>query len=361
MYDTEDYEYEAILQRMLDYVPDDVDKRPGSIIYDALAPAAAEMAQMYIDMSAGDDMYYADTASGEYLSRRTAEFGVNREPATFAVRQATFQDNARNGLDVPIGSRFFIEDINYVVTEEISQGVFKVRSETPGSIGNAPFGAMLPVDYINNLATAILGDVLVPGEDEETDEQLRDRYLTEINEQPFGGNVADYRQKIRALDGVASVKITPVWQGGGTVKATIMATNYTPPSATLVTQIQEIVDPIPFAGKGLGLAPIGHTVTVTGVSWLTINIASTLTLSPETTIGQVQQDIEDAIDAYFLALRKTWETDAPLIIRVAQIEARILTVSGVVDVMGTQLNGSTDNLSLTGDQVPQKGTVTLSE
>lgn len=361
MYDTEDYEYEAILQRMLDRVDDATDKRPGSVIYDALAPAAAEMAQMYIDMSAGDDMYYADTASGDYLSRRTAEFGVNREPATFAVRQATFLDGQGVLMDVPIGSRLFIEDINYVVTEKISTGLFKVRSETAGAIGNAPFGTMLAVDYVNNLSTAVLGDVLVPGEDEESDENLRDRYYTEINEQPFGGNVADYRQKLRALDGVASVKITPVWQGGGTVKATIMATNYTPPSTALVAQVQEIVDPIPFAGQGIGLAPIGHTVTVTGVSWLTINISSTLTLAPETTIGQVQQDIEDAIDAYFLALRQTWETDAPLIIRVAQIEARILTVSGVVDVMGTQLNGSTDNLSLTVDQVPQKGTVTLSE
>ena len=32
--------YESILQKMLNMVSDDVDKREGSIIYDALAPAA---------------------------------------------------------------------------------------------------------------------------------------------------------------------------------------------------------------------------------------------------------------------------------------------------------------------------------
>ena len=35
--------YEQILQRMLARVPGDIDKREGSIIYDALAPAAVEI------------------------------------------------------------------------------------------------------------------------------------------------------------------------------------------------------------------------------------------------------------------------------------------------------------------------------
>ena len=42
------FDYDTILQRMLDTVPTQIDKREGSIIYDALGPAAAELAQMYI-------------------------------------------------------------------------------------------------------------------------------------------------------------------------------------------------------------------------------------------------------------------------------------------------------------------------
>ena len=42
--------FENILKRMLDKVPDILDKRQGSIIYDALAPAAAELAQCYISL-----------------------------------------------------------------------------------------------------------------------------------------------------------------------------------------------------------------------------------------------------------------------------------------------------------------------
>ena len=44
----EGYTFEYLMESMLSRVPDSLDKREGSIIYDALAPAAAELAQMYI-------------------------------------------------------------------------------------------------------------------------------------------------------------------------------------------------------------------------------------------------------------------------------------------------------------------------
>lgn len=46
----EEVTYEEILERMLERVPDDMDKREGSLIYDALAPAAIELQIMYIEL-----------------------------------------------------------------------------------------------------------------------------------------------------------------------------------------------------------------------------------------------------------------------------------------------------------------------
>lgn len=43
--------YEEILQRCLDRISNTIDKRQGSIIYDALAPCCVELAQMYIELS----------------------------------------------------------------------------------------------------------------------------------------------------------------------------------------------------------------------------------------------------------------------------------------------------------------------
>lgn len=353
--------YEAILQRMLDRVPNDVDKRQGSIIYDALAPAAVELAQIYIELDINIDLSYADTATGEYLERRTSEFGVNRKQATFAKRKGLFYASGDVLMDAPIGSRFSIGDLNYEVTEKVSTGQFILTSETIGSVGNEPFGSLIPIDYIENLARAELTDILIAGADEETDEPLRNRYFGAVNEQPFGGNVADYKQNIQDIDGVGGVKIYPTWQGGGTVKATIISSDYNVPSTQLVNDVQTLIDPTINSGLGIGQAPIGHQVTIFGVTSSTINTSAKLVLQSGTTLGQVQQDVEDAINAYLLLLRQTWKDETSTTVRISQIESRILAVNGVLDVSETALNGTASNVSLTSDQIPIMGTVTLSE
>ena len=69
----EQMEYRYILSRMLERVPDIMDKREGSVIYDALAPAAAELANMYIELDSVLNQTFADTATGRYLDLRCAE------------------------------------------------------------------------------------------------------------------------------------------------------------------------------------------------------------------------------------------------------------------------------------------------
>ena len=61
--------YEEILQRMLDLVPGNVDKREGSIIYDAIAPCAFFLAQQYFKLANFIDLVLPDTALEGYLDR----------------------------------------------------------------------------------------------------------------------------------------------------------------------------------------------------------------------------------------------------------------------------------------------------
>ena len=68
----EEMTFEAILERMLNRIPDSLDKREGSVIYDAIAPAALEIAQTYADMDSIIDETFADTASRDMLIRREA-------------------------------------------------------------------------------------------------------------------------------------------------------------------------------------------------------------------------------------------------------------------------------------------------
>ena len=353
--------FEAILQRMLDRVADNVDKRPGSVIYDALAPAAAELAQLYAELDINYNLSFADTASGEYLTRRAAEFGVNRRPATKARRQGLFYGAGDAPVDVPIGSRFGIDGLFYAAAGKLGPGIYVMECETAGSVGNQPYGALLPVDYIAGLARAEIGAVLVPGEDEEDDESLRQRYFAAVNEPAFGGNVADYKQKVGAMDGVGGVKVFPVWNGGGTVKCTIIASDWSVPSPALVHDVQQAIDPSALSGLGYGLAPIGHRVTVAGVQPVTINVETTVTLDAGVNVGQVQGPIEEVIETYLLSLRKDWASQTQLVVRISQIEAAILTVPGVIDIAGTKLNGGAANVTLSAEQIPVLGTVIVNE
>ncbi len=353
--------YDAILNRMLARVPGDVDKREGSIIYDALAPAAAELAQMYAELDINYSLSFADTATGEYLSRRTAEHGVNRKPATVARRLGLFYADGDAPKDVPIGTRLSISGINYAVTERLDTGQFELTCEAAGIVGNQHFGTMLPIDYVAGLARAELADVRVPGQEEETDEALRARFVAAINEQPFGGNVADYLQKVGDLGGVGGVKVFPTWDGGGTVKCTIIDSNYDAPASGLVDEVQAIIDPEINGGEGLGYAPIGHSVTIAGVQAATIDVETTITLQSGYTIGQVEDDITAAIAAYLLLLRQAWASETGLIVRVAQLESRVLGVEGVADITGTTLNEVAANAELGIEEIPVLGTVTLNE
>lgn len=353
--------FEVILQRMLDRVPNTYDKREGSLIYNALAPAAAELAQMYIELIINNNLSFVDAASGEYLTRKTREFGVNRQEATKAVRQGEFYDSDDNPFDIPLESRFSIGDLNYKAISRISAGVYQMECEQAGTIGNQLSGNLLPIENINGLSRAVLTDVLIPGEDTETDESLRQRFFEEMNEPRFGGNVADYKQKINSIDGVGATKVYPVWNGGGTVKCTIIASDWSPPSQALIDHVQTIIDPIPNQGEGLGLAPIDHTVTIAGVTDLTIDVETTLTLESGVTVGQIQGDVEDAIRTYLDGLRKEWAEHDQLIVRIALIDAAILNVQGVLDISDTKLNGVESNITLGSDEVPTLGSVTINE
>ena len=97
-----------------------------------------------------------------------------------------------------------------------------MQCETIGAAGNTLFGTMIPIEYMKGLTKAELTELLIPGEDEEETEHLRERYFDSVKSLSFGGNIADYQEKVTAISGVGGVKVYPACKGGGTVKLTIV-------------------------------------------------------------------------------------------------------------------------------------------
>ena len=68
--------------------------------------------------------------------------------------------------------------------------------------------------------------------------------------------------------------------------------------------------------------------------------------------------VKAAIRSYFDELVHTWADTDGLIVRVSQIETKILNVAGVIDITGTKINGGAANISLDADAIPVLGGVT---
>ncbi|MFJ3389961.1 baseplate J/gp47 family protein [Lysinibacillus sp. NPDC086135] len=354
-----DTTYEDLMAQKLAGVDNSLDKREGtSMIYNATAANSAETIQMLTTVKNFIDMVFADTSPREYLIRRAAERGLKPHEATRAKRKGIFN------IDVPIGSRFSLDDLNYEVVERISQGQFILQCETAGNVGNLFSGQLIPIEYTDGLQTAVLNDVLVPWDDEEDTEDFRTRYFNSFESIAFGGNRADYKEKIGSLPGVGGVRVYRAWDGGGTVKLVIINSQYEKPSQTLLDEVQLTVDPLDHQGEGFGTAPIDHIVTVFGVNEPTIDVALNITYQSGWTWDDIKEQVQKVIDDYFKELAEEWakansydEDHAGVVVRVSQIEYRLLGVTGVLDIADTKLNGVQSNIALGPESIPKRGVV----
>lgn len=362
--------YQNLLQAMMGQVPNSCDKREGSMIQTAIGPAAYALEEYYMALNQVQQAAFVQTSVGSSLDLLAVIAGLTRYPATAAVRLGVFSQA------VPLGARFSTingaDSINFIVTAATdTANQYQLTAETAGVIGNDYSGNILPITYLQGLESAQITDILIPGEDEETDDAFRQRLITALNEKPFGGNVAAYRQYIGGLDGVGGVQVYPTWNGGGTVLCSIIGADWNPASPTLIETVQNAVDPPPNQGLGLGMAPIGADVTITTPTEVTVNVAATLTLAAGYEIGQVQQPVEEAVSNYLLGIRQAWATptvaggvDYAADVYLAKVLSAIVGVTGVVNVTNVTLNDTAADIVLTEtgttQQIPVEGTVTLS-
>lgn len=145
----EDKTYEAILQEKLARVASSLDKREGSIIFDALAPNSLESAMIYVALDTVLNETFADTASRDYLIMRCAERGITPLPATCAVGVGEFS------MDIPVGTRFSCDKYNWTVTEKIESLKYYLTCETAGADPNGYTGQLIFADIV------IIGAVLL--------------------------------------------------------------------------------------------------------------------------------------------------------------------------------------------------------
>lgn len=360
--------FENVLERNLDRISDEFDKREGSVIYDAIAPMAIEISLLYSYLDFLFKNAFGDTANRYWLIERAKERGIEPYNATKAVIIGRFD------AKLNIGDRFFIDDIYYTVSklqkEEKGMFFYELICIEKGRVGNLKGGKLTPTRTIRNLNLAEIYKLAILGEDEEGTEDFRQRYFETIKSIAYGGNIDDYRKKVKDIDGVGLVKVIPVWNGGGTVKLIITDSEFKEPTSELISKVQEIIDPIPFHQKGVGIAPIGHYVTVVGAKLKKINITCEILKSRDSNLEEIKREVKSNIEEYFKGQREKWGTyekvDSNIYvendIRLAKITSIVLNVDDVIDYETIKFTDTDKKIfELSEDELPVLGDVIVTE
>ena len=137
---------------------------------------------------------------------------------------------------------------------------------------------------------------------------------------------------------------------------TILDSNYDAASSTLIQSVQEAIDPDP-QGEGLGIAPIDHIVTVNTATNVTVNVSTSLTFDEGYSFNTLKATITNTISEYLKEIRTEWADYSQSVVRISQIETRLLGIKGIVDIGNTKINGSSSNLTLDKYEIPVMGGV----
>lgn len=346
----EDKTADVIRQDILDNYGGNVSKEEGSFVSDMAAPAAVEIAKTYGEVDRALSIMFVDGAEGADLERRAAEYGITRKPGTKAAGTVTI--TGVDGTVIALGTIGMTADGLRYTTDAaatIASGTASVAvtAAEVGAAYNVPATAitrlyrnLIGVTGISN-AVAITG-----GTDAETDAALRARLLARMRTPATSGNAYHYQLWALETNGVGAAKVTPLWDGPGTVRVLIVGPNREPVDSEVVDACAAHIEEE---------RPIGASVTVLSATGLNVTVTATVTVSDTTTVAAVQTAFEAALAAYLQSIAFVEYT-----LSYNRVAFLLMSVEGVVDYTDLLINSGTANITIDADEVPVLSGVTLS-
>lgn len=362
-----DVDDDIIHARMLEALPNDIDKTEGGFAHDFTRPAALEKAEMMIAVNDAVQVFFPAWSYGGYLDKLAGSVGLSRKAAQPA--ETYLEITGTEGTIVPAGFIFAtpksgdIASIEFAVVESTTisaegKATVLVRCTETGLIGNVPENSITLMSSPMKGVTTIKNPAAATGGIEtEDDESLRARIeeREKNNEASFVGNDSDYKRWAKEVDGVGSVVVVPEWmgKGSGTVKLIVMDANGMPANDTILKAVYDhIISP---DNRDYRLAPIGAILTVTTAEAVGLTFSATILLEEDAVIDDVVKAYRTNLLAYFE------EAKAESCIRYTRVCSVLSETKGVLDYSNMLLNGATANIAITADDYPTIATVALTE
>lgn len=361
--------YERILSNLLANAPPDVDTRPGSVIYDAASSCAYELAKFYVDLDNFRALTLISTAVDEYLDSLGEEFAVTRNPATTARYEFTY-----TGTRPAAGERFFANGLYFALVE--TDGILRLVAEEPGIASNSIITgtAAVPVNTISGLDAASFGVLIEPGVDTEDDDSYRARIQQKIAGPASNGNIQHYKTWCEEVAGVGQARIIPCFAGQNTVLAVLIGADGLPAAATVVSRVQEYIDPIELNhtalldgktipigdGLGKGCANIGAQFAALAATSVPISVSCNVELAEGASVADAKVEAQTALTEHLKELALSSSDGEDVVVRVSAILTLLYSQTTIIDCSNLKINGGTANLPIKRTEVATLGEVTLS-
>lgn len=347
-----------------------VDVREGSVFMDMQIGHCMRVAKFYADLTLLHEMMMPDTAKGEFLTEYAALDNVYRNAAVASCWNALFEGNTPEA-----GTEFMCEDTYLTLTDV--DGVLCLVANEPGEDSNAllPGSDLIPVDNIDDLESATLGELILPGKEEEPDESLLARWQSSKLNPEANSNVPQLKMLCEQHESIGRAKILSLWGGENTVKAVLLSRIGQNVSEEIVAEVQEYMDPIEKGyevvvdgdtyvfgdGLGEGAVNIGLHFLAASAEPVYLTITATIDLKEGYTREQVENAARGQITAYLakIALEATDKTLTT--VRISNIGSIITALPGVLDYDydSLMINGSGENVDIDQESVAVLAEVVL--
>lgn len=344
--------HEEYLDLMLNGLENTKDKTPNSFSYDVLSAAGilfVEFARRFEELARKFDV---DNLEGLELEKRVFQItGLKRKQATYA--RGLIKITGTVGTVIEAGEIFQTDQgeefrtLERAVIGDKGEIDVKVEALRIGPYGDVDKDTIkISKDYIKGIESVTNPADFTNGYGEESDDDLRERYYSYLQDPPKAGNPAHYRLWAEEVDGVGYAKVYRTWKGPSTVKVVIIDIERKGADSDLVEKVRKhIMEEAPIHWENL---------TVVSAKEKPINVAGKIEVRNGYSKSEVLENIKEKITAYLaeVAFKKSY-------VSFAKVAHAILESEGLVDFDDLRINGTYDNIDLADEEVAVLGQVRL--
>lgn len=340
------YESASVIQeKLLGYINDDYCKEKGYWLWEILKAVACELSNITENIDEVKSKLFVENLQGDELEDYVTNWSyITKKNMVQASGKVTFMAKSDRTGVITEGTYVSNGKVNYMTTEggmitekggSITLQVVCCEFGTAGNTG---------AETIKNIVTEndwLMGCInlkaITGGEDEESDENLKERYLTAVRKMANAGNIEFYKELAESVEGVGTACCIPCPDGNaGYVDIYLTNGEGGIVSDVVVNNVQKLIDPNR-NGDGSGEAPIGAIVTVKNTQLSEVDVVAEILLEAGYTIDTVKNDASKKLNDYL----KSCYSEG--IVRINQVGKNLLEVEGIKDYKNLTIDdGNTD-------------------